>query len=228
MTGLALAALFLPLSHFLISSTRLRALLVRGLGERLYSGAYSVLALAAFAWLVVAYRQAPAAAVWAAPRALQLALWPVILLASLLAVAGLTTANPVIARSERLFGRPEVVHGVLRITRNPFFWGGGLFALAHVILIGEVAAMLAFGSIALLGLAGAPLLDAKKARRHGPAWDAFAAATSDIPFLAIAQRRQRLAWREIGLWRLALGIAVFLAALLAHARLFGGDPLAAL
>ena len=58
---LALAALFLPLSHLLISSTPLRALLVSLLGNRRYSLAYSVLALGAFAWLTLAYRAAPAA-----------------------------------------------------------------------------------------------------------------------------------------------------------------------
>ena len=49
MIELVLAALFLPLSHFLIASTRFRAVLVRGLGERSYSLTYSLLALAAFA-----------------------------------------------------------------------------------------------------------------------------------------------------------------------------------
>jgi uncharacterized membrane protein len=49
-----------------------------------------------------------------------------------------------------------------------------------------------------------------------------------IPFLAVAQGRQRLVWREIGLWRSALAICVFLAALLFHQALFGGNPLAIL
>jgi len=74
----------------------------------------------------------------------------------------------------------------------------------------------AFGSVAVLGLVGAPVLDAKKARRHGHAWERFIAATSDIPFLAVAQGRQRLAWREIGYRRVGLGMAVFLVALAFH------------
>src|SRR5262249_9012335 len=135
--------------------------------------------------------------------------------------AGLTTPNPVIVRSEALFDRPEIVRGVLRITRNPFFWGFGLLAAAHVIIIGDVAAMLAFGSVALLGIAGGGLLDAKKARKHGRAWEAFAAVTSDIPFLAIMQSRQRFAWREIGLWRIGLGLGVFITALALHRTLLG-------
>jgi uncharacterized membrane protein len=36
---------------------------------------------------------------------------------------------------------------------------------------------------------------------------------SNIPFLAIMQGRQQLKWREIGLWRMALGVCVSLGAL---------------
>jgi len=175
----------------------------------------------ALIWLTVAYRQAPVTPLWHTPHWVWLALAPIILLSAILAMAGLTTPNPVIVRSEALFNRPEIVRGVLRITRNPFFWGAGLLAAAHVIIIGDVAAMLAFGSVALLGIAGGGLLDAKKARKHGRAWEAFAAVTSDIPFLAIMQSRQRFAWREIGLWRIGLGLWVFITALALHRTLLG-------
>jgi uncharacterized membrane protein len=228
MTNLVIAALFLPLSHFLISSTVLRTILVRRLGEGYFVLAYSVVALGAFAWLIMAYRHAPEFPLWVAPAWVKVALLPIILAASLLVVAGLTTPNPVIVKSDSLFERPNIVRGVLRITRNPFFWGVGLFAIAHVIMTGHIAGMLAFGTVGFLGLAGAAILDAKKSRRHGRMWDSFAAATSSIPFLAMAQGRQRLVWREIGLWRSALAICVFLAALLFHQALFGGNPLAIL
>ena len=226
MANLVLASLFLPLSHFLIASTPLRDFLVRRVGERPYSGGYSVLTVVAFVWLIVAYRHAPALPLWNAPRSLQLTLAPFMLLSSILVIAGLTTSNPVMVRSERLFDHPEIVRGILRISRNPFFWGVGLFAAGHVIMIGDAAAILAFGSVAFLGLAGAPILDAKKARRHQAAWQTFAAATSDIPFLAIAQGRQRLALGEIGWWRIALGVGAFLVTLLFHHTFFGGDVIA--
>ena len=228
MTNIALASLFLPLSHFLISSTALRTTLVRRLGERYFSVAYSVLAFAAFAWLITAYQHAPTLSLWVAPVWVKVALLPTILAASVSMVAGLTTPNPVIVGSDSLFERPDIVRGVLRITRNPFFWGVGLFAIAHVIVTGHVSGMLAFGSVGFLGLVGARILDAKKARRHGRTWGSFAAATSNMPFLAIAQGRQELAWREIGLWRIALAVCVFLAALLLHQALFGSNPLAIL
>jgi hypothetical protein len=52
----------------------------------------------------------------------------------------------------------------LRVSRNPFFWGAGLLSLAQVIALGDVAAILGFGSIAFLGIIGSFVLDAKKAR----------------------------------------------------------------
>jgi len=131
-------------------------------------------------------------------------------------VAGLTTPNPVIVRSGALFDRPNIVRGVLRVSRNPFFWGAGLFSIALLISLGDVAGLLTFGSVGFLGIAGASILDAKKARQHGRAWDAFAKATSNIPFLAIIQGRQRLVLREIGLWRIAVGLCVSIGALILH------------
>jgi uncharacterized membrane protein len=216
MIGLILASLFFPLSHFLISSTSLRALLVNLIGERRYSLGYSLLAIAALVWLIFAYRHAPVLPLWGAPWWLGLALSPVIVVSGILAVAGITTPNPVIVRSEALFDQPDSVEGILRVTRNAFFWGAGLFSITHAIILGDVAALLLFGSIGLLGIAGAPILDATKARKHGKAWNAFAEVTSNIPFLAIIQGRQRLVLREIGLWRIALGACVSLGALALH------------
>jgi uncharacterized membrane protein len=216
MIDLILASLFFPLSHFLISSTPLRAMLANLLGERRYSLSYSLLAFAALVWLIFAYRHAPARPLWDAPPWLGLALSPVIVVSSILAVAGLTTPNPVIVRSEALFDQPDTVRGILRITRNAFFWGAGIFSIALMITLGDVAGLLTFGSIGFVGIAGASILDAKKARQHGRAWDAFAKATSNIPFLAIIQGRQRLILREIGLWRMAVGVCVSIGALILH------------
>jgi uncharacterized membrane protein len=209
MTNLALAALFLPLSHFLLSSSQLRPVLVGWLGEGNFSRFYSLLTLVAFGWLGIAYFKAPDVALWRAPTLLRVALLPADALACILIVAGLTTPNPVIVRSERLFGQPAIVRGILRVSRNPFFWGAGLLSIVHVVALGTAAALFAFGSVAFLGIAGSFVLDAKKARAHGEAWHAFAGATSNVPFLAITRGRQKLKLRELGWWRMALGLGLF-------------------
>jgi uncharacterized membrane protein len=126
--------------------------------------------------------------------------------------------------ADRLFDSPNVARGILRITRNPFLWGTALWALAHIAVSGELASLLFFGSIGALGVIGAFLLDAKKARQHAQRWQRFAAETSNLPFQAIIEGRQRLVLGEIGAWRLAFAIVLFGIVLVAHPWLFGGSP----
>jgi len=225
MVQLVAALLFLLLSHFGIASSPLRATLARTLGERLYIRLYSLLTLAVFAWLILAYRAAPTRVLWTPPWLVKPAALLVVPLAFMLLVAGLTTPNPTIVGAEKLFDRPDIVRGILRVTRNPFLWGVGLFAITHVAATGDLASVLFFGAIGVLGLAGARLLDAKKARRHRAEWPAFAAVTSNLPFLAIVQGRQRLVLGEIGLWRITLAIGLFVLMLSVHQWAFGTSPL---
>jgi uncharacterized membrane protein len=227
MTTLAAAALFLPASHFGISSSALRRRLIDVMGERPYQGVYSLISVAAFAWLVIAYRHAPVQPLWTPPPWVALAALPVVLVAFLLVVIGITTPNPTAVGAEALFERPEAIRGILRVTRNPFLWGTGLWAIAHVAATGDVASILFFGSIGALGLFGASVLDAKKARQHGARWQRFAAETSNVPFMAIVRGRQRLAIAEIGAWRIVLAVVLFAVVLTMHGRLFGVSPLAA-
>ena len=213
MISLAAAALFLVLSHFLIASAPLRSRLVGWLGESRYFAFYSALTLAAFAWLVVSYLRAPTLVLWEMPPWVKALVLPVALVGSILIAAGLSTPNPVIGRQGHLFDQAGIVRGILRVSRNPFFWGAGLLSLALMIVLGDIAALLAFGSIAVLGIVGSFVLDAKKSRQHKEAWHAFAAATSNVPFVAIMSRRQRLSIREIGSRRLASGFGVLLVVL---------------
>ena len=231
MISLVLAALFLPLSHFLIASAPLRGQLASRLGDERYLASYSALTLVAFAWLIIAYLRAPALTLWATPCWVALLLVPVILVGSVLIAAGLSTANPVVVRQGSLFDQADVVRGILRVSRNPFFWGVGLVSLAQVIVLGDVAAILAFGSIAFLGIIGSFVLDAKKARQYIEAWGGYAAATSNVPFLAIIRGRQHLSVREIGLRRIAAGLGVSvitlaLDTLLSNASLFANARIA--
>jgi len=225
MLYLTAAAIFLPVSHYGLSSTRLRDVLVGRFGERGYLGFYSLVALGAFGWLVRAYRHAPLSILWTAPPFLKLAMLPLVLVAFLLVSLGLTTPNPTTVGEEKLLGNPQVVRGVLRVTRNPFLWGASLWALAHMVVGGDIAGLLLFSSIAVLGLVGTILLEEKKARRHGADWRAFAALTSNVPFQAILEGRQRLVWSELGWWRVALAVALFALVLWGHRWAFGVSPL---
>ena len=69
---------------------------------------------------------------------------------------------------------------------------------------------------------GTLLMDYRK--RANADWTRFAAVTSNVPFVAIAQGRNRIVWREIGWTRPLIGLAAFAAVFLAHGWLFGARP----
>ena len=229
MTQLIAAALFLLLSHFGISSTPLRPWLVARIGERPYLGLYSLIALGAIVWVIRAYARAFYVELW--PVTAGTALVPLIVVpfAAVLAVAGLSTPNPtaVGAPAETLQGA-ETVRGIFRVTRHPFQWSVVLWAVAHVIANGDLAGLIMFGAFGALALIGTWLIDRKYAARRGADWQAFAAASSNLPFAAISAGRQHFVFAEIGWWRVILGLAVYLVLLAVHPWLFGAAPLAAL
>jgi uncharacterized membrane protein len=85
--------------------------------------------------------------------------------------------------------------------------------------------MLFFGSLTALALFGPLAIDVKRRQSMGAEWTQFAAATSYIPFAAMAAGRTRLRFGEIGWWRLGLGVSLYAALLTAHPWLFGVNPL---
>jgi uncharacterized membrane protein len=91
-----------------------------------------------------------------------------------------------------------------------------------VLARGELKALVFFGSFLVLGALGTLAMDRRK--RANPDWARFAAVTSHIPFVAIAQGRNRLVWSEIGWKRPLIGLIAFAAFFAAHPWLFGARP----
>ena len=110
------------------------------------------------------------------------------------------------------------------MTRHPFLWGVAIWALAHGIQNGEAAALILFGSMFVLAIAGPHSIDAKRQRKFGDKWERFAAVTSNLPFAAIAAGRNELRLAELGWWRPALATLFFAAFLDTHGWLFGVSP----
>lgn len=225
MVSLLAAAAFFVLLHLLVSGTRVRDALTGTLGQGPYMGLFSLASIAGLVWLGFAFSAARGSADNAAywqitplTRHLQLALQ---LLAVLFIVPGLTTPNPTSVRQEGALERPDVVKGMLRITRHPFLWGVAIWAAGHLLVNGDRASLVLFGSMLVLALLGTSSIDAKRKRSLGQTWDAFAAQTSNLPFAAIASGRQSLKLGEIGWWRILLAIAVWAALAWGHPYLFG-------
>lgn len=210
MTQLVLATLAFLATHF-VSSTPLRPALVRAMGEWPYRGLYSLVAFATLTWMAFAYAAAPREMMWAGPRWLPMLVMP---LAFVLIVCGYYR-NPTAVGAEKLLESEQPARGIIRLTRHPLMWAIMLWAAAHLIARGDTKAAVFFGSLLFLAGIGTILLDKRKAKL-GEDWARFAAATSNVPFLAIAQGRNRLVWREIGWLRPLIGLAVFGGVLFFH------------
>jgi uncharacterized membrane protein len=210
---LAATAVFL-LTHF-VTSTPLRPALVKTLGEWPYRGLYSLVALTALVWMGWAYGNAPRELLWTGPRWLPLVVMP---FAFVLLVCGYWR-NPTMVGADRLLKSEDPARGVIRITRHPIMWAIMLWSAAHVLARGDLKAIVFFGGFFVLASAGTLLMDARK--QSNPDWARFEGMTSHVPFVAIAQGRNRIVWREIGWVRPAIGLVVFAAFFAGHAWLFG-------
>lgn len=213
-------ALFVGI-HFAISGTGLRDRLVATLGERLYLSLFSLLSIGALTWLIFSYAAAPRTPLWDTPTWLRALAIVLMLPAIALVMIGLTTPSPTATGGTGTLDRDDAVRGILRITRHPFLNGVALWAALHLLVNGDAASLVLFGSLLLLTLVGPSSIDGKRARNFGERWQRFAARTSAIPFAAIAAGRNTLRLDELGAWRVALAAIVFLALLLFHGRLFG-------
>lgn len=217
MTNLVLATVAFLATHF-VASTPLRPRLVAAMGEWPYRGLYSLIAFLTLGWMIWAYAGAPREPLWAGLRQLPLAVMP---FAFVLIACGYWR-NPTMVGADKLLKSEEPARGMIRITRHPIMWAIMLWAASHILARGDLKAIVFFGGFLVLAGLGTVLMDSRK--RSNPDWSRFAAVTSNIPLVAIAQGRNRIAWREIGWLQPAIGVVLFAAFLAAHPWLFGARP----
>jgi uncharacterized membrane protein len=218
-------AVFL-LAHVIPALPASRRALQARLGDAGFIGAYSLLSLLLFAWLIREVLLAPYIPIWfAGPWSF----WFAIVLAPLalfLLGTGALAPNPLsIAFVTRPFnpGAP----GAVAITRHPILWGLGLWGFAHLPANGHLAGLILFGSLGVFALIGIGVVEGRRQEVLGLArWEELAGATSYLPFVAILRGRARWPLDRISLIGGALGL--LLAVLLlagGHLWLFGRDPL---
>jgi uncharacterized membrane protein len=217
MSNLLIATAAFLLTHF-VSSTPLRGALVKSLGEWPYRGLYSLAALVTLIWMAWAYGNAPREPLWTGFRLVPLVVMP---FAFVLIACGYWR-NPTMVGADKLLKSDDPARGMIRITRHPIMWGIMLWAGAHMLARGDVKSLIFFGAFLLLAAVGTLSMDARKT--SNPDWARFAAVTSHLPFVAIAQGRNRVVWREIGWVRPAAGLVLFAILLAAHPGLFGARP----
>jgi uncharacterized membrane protein len=222
--GVILGAIAFTGGHFVLSSRAVRDPLVKIIGEDPFRGLYSLAMVGALVWLIMAHGAAPYIIVWLPGP---MTGWvPNILMpvACILIVAGLSTRSPTSVGGESMLTEPTTFQGILTITRHPFLWGTGLWALGHLAVRGDASSMILFGAVAVLSFVGMPLLDAKMRRKTGSAWGPVAMTTSVIPFVAILQGRTRLDLAGIGWMRLGAGVLVWIVLYATHPYYAGVFP----
>lgn len=219
---LVLAVLAFVGGHLGLSSVALRGRLVARLGEAGFQIGYSLVVSAAFAGILWAYRGAPYVPLWPAPewtRWVPLLFMPVALV---FIVGGYSTKNPGSAGQASALEQPP--QGIVNVTRHPALWGQALWGLAHLPPNGDGRSVLLFGGMTALCLLGMLHIDARRRAACGAAWERFAARTSLVPFAAIWRGATSVTVRQIGLWRILVGLALYGGFLLMHQRVIGMSP----
>jgi uncharacterized membrane protein len=216
---LALGSAAFVLTH-LVSGTPVRGALVRSLGEWPYRGLYSLVAFVTLGWMIWAFvvstRGAP---LWTPLRHLPSLVMPFVFIF----IACGYARNPTAVGAEKLL-KGDPARGIFRITRHPVMWALMLWSAAHIAARADARAIFFFGGFFLVALLGTLSQEQRKARALGEDWQRFAAVTSHIPFVAIAQGRNRIVWREIGWTRPIAGLIAFFVLFSLHPWLFGLRP----
>lgn len=213
----AAAAAFVG-THFLLSHP-LRKPLVAIAGERGFQGIYSLVAVVTLAWLVFAYRAAPASApLWPVGNTLWAVVTAAMLLASFL-LAGSMLGNPAFPGQDPNGPRPAEARGVYAITRHPMMWSFALWGACHIAVYPIGKNVVVAIAIIILSLVGAAMQDRKKQELQPALWGAWKAKTSYWPLAAVASGRSRL--DGLGLPALGGGLVIWLAATWVHMPISG-------
>jgi uncharacterized membrane protein len=196
MLQLILAALIWVVLHRGLAGTPLRDAMVRRTGELAFRGIFSVLSIASLVFLVHAWDSSPSMLLWFAPMWLRWLLVP-------------ATGAP---------------RAIIRVTRHPMLWSFVIWAVVHIVGSGDTAGIVLFAALLVTALTGMRSIDAKLARRDPAGWQALSAATSIVPFAAIAQGRNKFVLHEIGWLTLVIAAVAWIVLLVVHPWLFGTTP----
>jgi uncharacterized membrane protein len=222
MLQLILAALIWVVLHRGLAGTPLRDAMVRRTGELAFRGIFSVLSIASLVFLVHAWDSSPSMLLWFAPMWLRWLLVLAMLPALLLFVGSVTAPNPtMVAPGAPATGAPRAI---IRVTRHPMLWSFVIWAVVHIVGSGDTAGIVLFGTLLVTALTGMRSIDAKLARRDPAGWQALSAATSIVPFAAIAQGRNKFVPHEIGWLTLVIAAVAWIVLLVVHPWLFGTTP----
>ena len=188
-------------THFALSHP-LRGGLVRSLGAVGFQIVYSLVALASFAWIVLAFQTVPPAApLWNGGGDVAWALATLVMLLASVLLVGSFMGNPAFPEPHAAQKAEKGVHGAFHVTRHPMMWSFALWALSHALVSPTPRVLVLSGAVAFLALIGAHLQDRKKAEAMGAAWTGWQGQTSYWPRLSALAKAGAAPWLGgLGLW----------------------------
>ena len=208
LTSLLAACVTFVGSHFAMSHP-LRPAMVAALGEKGFQAVYSLVSLAAFVWIYLAFKAVPPSVpLWPGFDDVSWALASLLTLVAMVLLAGSFVGNPALPAPGAAKAAAKEPRGVLRVTRHPMMWAIGLWALAHLIAAPTARTLVVASAMGFLALVGAHLRDRKKEALMGAAWTGWEARTSYWPKLG---KLFSVGW----LWWL-IGFALWLVFTFAH------------
>ena len=200
-------------THFALSHP-LRGAVSRAVGDKGFQAVYSLVALASFAWMALAFRAVPSGiALWNGQADLAWALATAIMLIASVLLVGSFKGNPAMPAPGAAELARHGPHGVFHVTRHPMMWSFALWSAAHVLVSPTPRVIVLSAAVAVLALVGSRLQDRKKEVLMGAAWQGWESRTSYWPRVSGLARAGAAAW--IG------GTVLWLAATWAHGWLIG-------
>ncbi|MDE2355222.1 MAG: MFS transporter, partial [Alphaproteobacteria bacterium] len=214
---LVLAATTFVGLHLLMSWAPVRGARAGRLKEGGFLGLYALISLVSFAWMVMAFRNAPAQArLWTVGSALWATASGLTLIAAILLV-GSFLGNPALPDPTGRLKAPQATRGAFVITRHPMNFAVALWALGHILVSPTPKGLVLAGALLGLAVVGSAHQDRRKALFKPDVWTDWEARTGFWPFAALLRGRARLS--DLG-WRIPLaGSALWLAATWAHGGL---------
>lgn len=211
-------------SHLLLSSAAVRPRLIGAIGLKGFKGVYSLVALVTFVGLFRAYFHDKHAGALLLDRSLAARhVTELLMLVSILFLAlAHGSKSPASTAADMTGVRPSSPTGIHRVTRHPLNFGFALFGLSHMLVNGTVGDWIFWGGFPLFAVASAIHQDRRMLASGSPEFRSFHEQTSFLPFAAIAAGRQTMAWRELRLRGVAIGLALYVVLRLIHPRVMGG------
>lgn len=199
-------------SHAIPVRPAVKARILRVIGPRGFSLAFSALSLAVLAWLISAAGRAPFVEIW--PRAGWQNWVPFVAnaLAAIIIALAIGRPNPLSFGGARNAEFDPDHAGIVGWTRHPLLAAIALWAAAHILPNGDLAHVILFATFLAFALLGMAMIDRRKRRQIGQDW----ARLSDT--------RRALTMTPGGLARVGAGLALWAVLLILHDPVIGLSP----